>query len=487
MSLNIKDFALASRNDTRVLSVWFFRMGLFLSLFCQMSFSSVVECAATLPPLQNSPDSHLQMELSRFLILQSSSLKMGAFAPAAIPQRWANYPTSRSGGSINQLTREQIRDRIYWPIVQVSGASLLDVVKSLEGSDQEVACDRRLRDTKRRLASAVDSATDDVNRWLRNQPTGLDPNYQAVALGKLQVFERVTPLPEPQGWHEGVVGWEQVEQFYSRIENTSIDANWLWFSIWVRSLVLDDLRRLKFNVSFVFDEHSENTSKEVGALITACVVDQTCIRPMFSPMQNSFLRRDLKMRQWLADIEKIYSLDPGDRARKSKRLWSLIADRLQLEREKRFAHMKNTEVSRVNRDTFRVRMDAHDFQGFEQQLSDWMESVWTNGSMKVEIEWKKRQDGDNGIFYFEADPSGGGRSLTWLDEKKITVSHGAYTATLAHELGHVLGFQDQYFEIFEEPRCEYRMRLNDEDVMSNPFMGSATAEEWLELQRLAPM
>jgi hypothetical protein len=54
---------------------------------------------------------------------------------------------------------------------------------------------------------------------------------------------------------------------------------------------------------------------------------------------------------------------------------------------------------------------------------------------------------------------------------------------LAHEIGHVLGFRDNYFTVWRNDICGYEYQSREDDLMSNSDKGLVLPEHWEELAR----
>jgi hypothetical protein len=60
-------------------------------------------------------------------------------------------------------------------------------------------------------------------------------------------------------------------------------------------------------------------------------------------------------------------------------------------------------------------------------------------------------------------------------------------AAIPHEVGHVLGFPDRYYTVWDPHACEYLDEVTGTDLMSDHRTGSVLDEDWNELARAYPL
>jgi hypothetical protein len=104
--------------------------------------------------------------------------------------------------------------------------------------------------------------------------------------------------------------------------------------------------------------------------------------------------------------------------------------------------------------------------------------------MHLKIQWNYL---DPDIYKLIASMEMGERSGTSWYKKSVTIATGATSSVISHEIGHVLGFRDHYFHVWQPEQCAYIVQINDDDLMSNGYSGDVTPEEWQELDRQYPL
>ena len=95
--------------------------------------------------------------------------------------------------------------------------------------------------------------------------------------------------------------------------------------------------------------------------------------------------------------------------------------------------------------------------------------------------------GRDDVFKFVAGVDKGGRPYVSRKNKAIVLASGVRRNTIAHEIGHVLGFKDKYYDVWHPESCQWFEQTLDQDLMSNSDIGDVTPAEWHELDRRYPV
>jgi hypothetical protein len=69
----------------------------------------------------------------------------------------------------------------------------------------------------------------------------------------------------------------------------------------------------------------------------------------------------------------------------------------------------------------------------------------------------------------------------------VVIANLAFTGTVAHEFGHVLGFADHYYSVWNDRNCYYSQSSGTGDIMSNSDRGLVTARHWEILEKAYPL
>lgn len=141
----------------------------------------------------------------------------------------------------------------------------------------------------------------------------------------------------------------------------------------------------------------------------------------------------------------------------------------------------NRSVSREGR-IFVVKLDPGEFKGAEKKLERIFSQAWAGLGRAVKIRWVQ---GDPDAYRMRAHFRSS-RSYVSHPEKEMVVANFAFTRTLAHELGHILGFADHYYTVWNERNCYYTQESRLSDLMSDSQRGRITAEHWRILDAAYP-
>jgi hypothetical protein len=69
------------------------------------------------------------------------------------------------------------------------------------------------------------------------------------------------------------------------------------------------------------------------------------------------------------------------------------------------------------------------------------------------------------------------------ENKTVTLFPNVKARSIAHEFGHVMGFNDRYYSVWNAAACEYKVQNSEEDIMSNSNYGVVLDEHWQDLAR----
>lgn len=141
----------------------------------------------------------------------------------------------------------------------------------------------------------------------------------------------------------------------------------------------------------------------------------------------------------------------------------------------------NLTVTRTGQREFTVELDPGDFRGHEEVLRRILEPEWQGGGYAVRIRWV-----NGGEAYRLLAHRDSSRSFVNHRRRTMEIANLAWTKTVAHELGHVLGFDDHYYNVWNARNCYYSQESRLGDLMSNSEHGTVTARHWAILDRAYP-
>lgn len=137
-------------------------------------------------------------------------------------------------------------------------------------------------------------------------------------------------------------------------------------------------------------------------------------------------------------------------------------------------------VTRSGAKEFTVKLDPGDFRERAAPLKGIFESEWSGHGYRVKVEWVQ------GGAYRITSHSDTNRSFVNHRLRVLDIANLAWTKTVAHELGHVLGFDDHYYNVWNGRNCYYLQMSRLSDLMSNSEHGAVTERHWQILDKAYP-
>lgn len=141
----------------------------------------------------------------------------------------------------------------------------------------------------------------------------------------------------------------------------------------------------------------------------------------------------------------------------------------------------NKAVQRLAAKEFRVLLNPGDFEAEKNQLKKMIEEEWRSHGFFVKVEWSDSP----AAYKFVARPNEV-QSITNHSEKLIHMKKIVRYRTFAHEVGHVLGFDDHYYEVWHDKYCYYTQEYRTSDLMSDAENGRVNLRHWQILNQAYP-
>jgi len=140
----------------------------------------------------------------------------------------------------------------------------------------------------------------------------------------------------------------------------------------------------------------------------------------------------------------------------------------------------NESVRRTGPKEFTVKVNIGDFRSHEETLRRILENEWQGRGWKVKVSWGGEES------YRMLAHSNSSRSFVNHRKKTMEIANLAWTKTVAHELGHILGFDDHYYNVWNPRNCYYSQESRLADIMSNSDKGGLTDRHWEILDQAYP-
>ncbi|RZA03538.1 MAG: hypothetical protein EOP11_16035 [Proteobacteria bacterium] len=141
----------------------------------------------------------------------------------------------------------------------------------------------------------------------------------------------------------------------------------------------------------------------------------------------------------------------------------------------------NQSVRRTGPREFTVRLNSGDFAGAEARLRQLLEREWAGDGRRVKVVFERGE----GLYAVYANSSSA-RSYVNHRTKRMVIANYAWSRTIAHELGHILGFDDHYYNVWHKEHCYYTQESRLSDLMSNSEKGRVGEAHWRLLEKAYP-
>jgi hypothetical protein len=109
------------------------------------------------------------------------------------------------------------------------------------------------------------------------------------------------------------------------------------------------------------------------------------------------------------------------------------------------------------------------------------EREWSSRGYHIRLNWAVGPEAYRVKAHFQS-----GRSYVNHREKILVIANFSWVRTVAHELGHILGFDDHYYSVWNARNCYYTQESRLSDLMSNSEQGEVTARHWALLDKAYP-
>jgi hypothetical protein len=288
-----------------------------------------------------------------------------------------------------------------------------------------------------------------------------------VRLGRLETIGADPNQMRPvSAWHEEWRGWDELYSEYLRVQGASIGAEWADLDAAARALEADDEAR-DSGVNVYLDHESAPEIDAIERAVARCLLDTECDRPALGARQSAILGGNPDYRaEWIAQAAA--QTLQGRRQALGRLDRRLIQDAASVS----FRHEPG--VTRTGDREITLALGAGPLDAAARgTIAAYAASVWSTPRLALKIRWVGAPDD---AFAFQIDPVIGDRPSTQVARRRITLVRGMRMHSIAHEIGHALGFRDRYYTIWHPERCAYLIESDPADLMSDDTQGARPTE-----------
>lgn len=360
---------------------------------------------------------------------------------------------------------------------RVLEGSITANVQAVQDSRWKEPCDEKFRDKQLEIAAALDARAGEVSKF---QSAGSAPSsyYRVVPAGPTFVREKIDPPAGKPGWSEDRLGWADLIASYERIKDTPMGKDWVNLTAAVRGYVLDDVGRVVNGYNYGIAPSMVPKVKELQSVVELCVANVDCKHPELKPELKEFVKTIPSFEPYLllGDLD-----DLAERRRYTEKFLKRIRSDLAL-----FEFKVNPLVKQTAPGQFELPIDLGPFAVVPDQIRRYVENEWKGQGRQLTLQWKDQRDYPD-VFRILLGEQLGERAYVMWSKKEMTLFPNVRTRSIAHEMGHVLGFPDFYTTVWNPQECHYVTHLKQSALMGDSDDGVVLEEDWQELAKQYPL
>ncbi len=375
---------------------------------------------------------------------------------------------SACGTSSNSHPRQDFLDR-----APVQG-DLTPLIQKFHASEYLTSCDQQHLPQMLEIANELDQRSGELEAYSKGLPPSKD--YRRVLVGPIVVRERLHPRAPKTEWLSDHTSWQEIIEDYQNAKKDSDPRKWYAVNAEVRNILTDDQYRLNSGEEYAISHGDEPLLKGIHDLTTLCLANINCTHPDFTLDALTWFN---KQRYYSALFTKIKQANIHS---ESEPLLKELRNAIQIDLSE-FQIRKNTSITRKGPE-LTLPLYPGIFSDVTEALANYSEPIWSSRNLKLKITWASRPD--DSIFSLILGEHAGGRSYVSFKKQEVHLESDVRAKSIAHEIGHTLGFKDHYYTTWNGTECKYTTEYREDDLMSDAEFASVTDDEWQTLDSTYP-
>lgn len=369
---------------------------------------------------------------------------------------------------------EPIIERTRHPVLEGSIESNILKVQESVWADK---CEKNIRDIQLEIGQELDRRQAEIAALPVSSTAGIEK--KKLSLGSITMIDLPKIPPASTGWQTDYSSWDDIISRYEKIKGTPTDAAWRSLNSYVRGVLSDDMQRVVSHFNFGIGKDSFAGLSSLEGVLQKCMDDENCVEPDYAPAA-AFLSGQPFYDTYVGAIKR--RTEKSEKREWISRFLRTVRSDLTL-----YDFYKNELMLRQDGESFVLPLDAGSFQGFQTEIQAFIERAWTSATgKKVKVEWRDVKSSPM-LYSFLYSPVMGERAYVSHSKRTINLNANSSQSTVAHEVGHVMGFSDNYYTVWDEKNCRYISETREDDIMSLHQTGSVLPEHWQKLEQEYPV
>lgn len=361
---------------------------------------------------------------------------------------------------------------------------LLEGFALVQKGDMASSCDRTDAGIQKEMTDALAKHEAELVTQSENRPMATQSeDHPNVKKFKTMVFLDIPPTEKARpGYQTSSYSWRSAYEEFQKFKSDPKSGGWSWLNERMRAILFDDMNRAVYYKNVYLQPDSAAGVRRYLSEVSACAENSACKQIEHSPETTRFLQGQplyLKM-----EISLTESKDEAE-FRKNLKEYVKLLDR----DRKRYDITPYTGMTRRDQKTFVLSVDPNG--STDTAVLDFVkaevENKWRDADHQVQVEWTDSKSVGFKIMKMVLSQVIGGRSNTNYFENTVNFYFGDDRRTIPHEFGHVMGFPDDYFTLWNDQTCTYTQLVNEESVMGHHMTGSVTPSHWKQLEEAYPI
>jgi hypothetical protein len=298
--------------------------------------------------------------------------------------------------------------------------------------------------------------------------------YDFIQMGRFTFKDPKKKVVGTDAWTEYQASWSEAYTSYQNIKNTPVNLDWVRLNSYVRAMIPDEESRITHGQNYGLSKDTESLANSIYGKVQACVDDANCTLPDFTPEDLHFFD-EATGESWY--VNRLRFPSARDSVQNRRDYLGKLLKRVQGDKGR--YTFTPSDIAKVNGSQLEIPMDLSSLGDGADKFAQYIESIWNNdGEFKIKIIQKHSPD-----IAYVVDVSDIVGERASVHGKKMQLYNLGVMKTFPHEFGHVLGFRDNYYTLWDSGSCVYKEQSNIGDIMSNHTSGQVLPRHWDVLKK----